>query len=266
MKIILYIFSLLLTIMAACKSNSGGTEKEGKKEVARDYYPDGSIKSETESKGGKANGLMKSFSTDGNLVSVYTFVDGVRQGPAVSYYPGGELEMKMYYNKGQREGTSLWYYKTGELFREIPYREGKVDGIKKSYYKDGKLQAEAPHLKGYPGLGLKEYNIRGELMSDQTKILIKQFNEIKTNRRIILELSLSEPHPETSFYQGDLAEGKYLSEELWPVSVTGGKAEYIISIPATGVLHATYTFTATYPTSNSNFMVISRKYSVSVEN
>jgi hypothetical protein len=260
----LYIFCIILMFTCSCKSRSKTGDTTAGKEIAREYYSDGTIKTETESKNGKANGLMKTFDRDGNISSVYTFVDGVREGPAVSYYPSGELETKMYYSKGFREGITLWYYKTGELFREIPYNAGKVNGIKKSYYKDGKLQAEAPHLNGYPGLGLKEYNSKGQLISDPTKIIVKQINQVAQNKRIILEISLSKAHPETSFYQGDLAENKYLCQELWPIANENGKAEYIISIPPSGILKATYTFSASYPTSNSSIMVLSRNYSVSV--
>lgn len=248
-------------MLASCKSKKDTGSKPG---IAREYYDDGTIKTETESVNGKANGLMKTYDRSGNLNSVYTFKDGIRHGPAVSYYPTGELEMKMYYVDGHREGTTLWYYKSGKLFREVPYKAGKIEGIRKSYYEDGKMMSEAYYSGGYPGLGLKEYNKSGKLMSDGTKILIKQINKLGREGRIIFELRLSENHPGVSFYQGDLTNDQFLNDQLWPLPYENGVAKYIVSIPSSGILNETYTFTASYQSRLNDIMVISQKHHLSI--
>jgi len=264
MRSSLLIFCSILIISLSCKSKSDSKDSDSKVGIAREYYEDGALKSETESVDGKANGLMKTFDRSGNLKSVYTFKDGIRQGPAVSYYSTGELEMKMFYKDGLREGTTLWYYKTGKLFREIPYKKGKIEGIRKSYYQDGKLMAEAPYFDGYPGLGLKEYNKRGGLINNNTKIIIRKIDRAAQEKRIILELSLTETHPEISFFHGDLVDNKFLSQALWPLPYENGKAKYIVSVPSSGVLKENFTFSASYQTRNSNIMVLSKKYYLSV--
>jgi antitoxin component YwqK of YwqJK toxin-antitoxin module len=266
MRVINIFLSGVIILIIACKSHNTSQNSEVNEGIAKEYYSNGTIKSETESRNGKANGLMKNYNSDGDLISVYTFKDGIRQGPAVSYYPGGELNLKMYYNNGLRDGITLWYYKTGELFREIPYKEGKVDGIKKSYYQDGKLMAEAPYLNDYPGVELKEYNNKGKLLVDNTRIIIKEINHLPAERRITLELRLSELHPGTSFYQGELTENKYLNRELWPLPFEDGKSTYVITVPSSGVLNETYSFSASYQTKSSNIRVVSRKYKISIGN
>jgi hypothetical protein len=251
-------------MLGSCKTKKDSGDSDSKPSIAREYHENGAVKTETESVGGKANGLMKTFDISGNLKSVYTFKDGIRQGPAVSYFPTGELEMKMYYNIGHREGTTLWYYKSGKLFREVPYKTGKIEGIRKSYYEDGTLMSEAPYLGGYPGLGLKEYNKKGKLLTDETKIIIKQINQIERERRVIFELRLSENHPQIAFFQGDLTDGKFLNDQLWPLPYENGVAKYIVSIPSTGVLKDTYTFSVSYQSGLNDIMVLSKKHYLSI--
>ncbi len=260
MRLNIYFIACLLLFMVSCKTEKNTVKDDDKTGIVKEYYSNGDIKSETESVNGKANGLMKNYGPDGNLVTVYTFRDGKKQGPAVEYYPDGKLKLKMFYKDGQREGTTIWYYKSGKIFREIPYKEGKIEGIKKSYYETGKIMAEAPYLNDFPGIDLKEYNSKGRLLKDETHIVIKATNRVVAGGSLFLELNLSESHPGTSFFHGELIQGKYMSDALWPLPVKDGKARYTIPLPSSGAKMEAIIFIASYQTNNSNYKVIARKY------
>ena len=265
MRFNIFVFACIVLLAVSCKSDKNAGSSDVKDGVAKEYYPDGMIKSETDSKDGKANGLMKNYDTKGILTTVYTFKDGIRQGPAVEYYTDGKLKLKMFYKDGKRDGVTLWYYKSGKLFRETPYKAGKVEGIKKSYYEDGKLMAEAPYLNDYPGTGLKEYNSKGVLIKDDTRIVIRETNRGASRETITLELSLSESHPGINFYHGEMTNGEYLSGTLWQLPVKDGKSRYSTPIPSKGYKMDPITFIASYETSNSNYRVIAKKYSYSAD-
>jgi hypothetical protein len=253
---------LLLFIPSACTPQ----EKEKKEKLAYEYFPDGKIMTESQTKNGKAHGLLKNYTRGGTLESVYTYNMGLREGPAVMYYPNGQLKAKMMYRDNKREGEARMYYRSGELFRIIPYRDGKIHGIRKSFYKSGQLSSEAPYSRGYPGLGLKEYDRDGNLIKDYPQIRIREINQLAMANRYILRLSLSPSQPGTQFYVGDLEEGKYLHLGLWPVSDKNGTFDYSLTISRGGFLMQTETITAVYETSLSNKAVVSRKINLALDN
>lgn len=257
-------FLLLLSALLAPGCNQQDTGQKDK--LAYEYYPDGKIKTESQTRDGKAHGLLKNFTPGGSLESVYTYEMGLREGPAVIYYPNGQLKAKMNYLDNKREGEARMYYRSGELFRIIPYKEGKIHGIRKSFYKDGKISAEAPYNMGYPGLGLKEYTPDGKLIKDETVLKIEHIDQLALGNRYILRLRLSPPRPRTAFYVGALEQDQYIHLGLWPVSEKNGHADYILTIGKGGYLMETETITAVYNTELSNKRVISRKVNLALDN
>jgi antitoxin component YwqK of YwqJK toxin-antitoxin module len=266
MQIYFKILAGILLLIISCKTYKNTTKEDNKSGISKEFYSNGKIKTETESVNGKANGLMKNYNPDGNLETVYTFRDGKRQGPSVEYYPDGKLRMKLFYKDNKKEGMAIWYYKSGKIFREIPYKEGKIDGIKKSYYEDGKLMAEAPYFNDFPGIDLKEYNSKGILLKNETHIEIKEMNRPVANGTLYLELTLSDSHPGISLFHGELMQGKYLSNELWPLQYKDGKFKYTIPLSSAGAKMEPIIFIASFQTNNSNIRVITRKYTPVVVN
>ena len=263
MKLPYPIFLVLCIFLLSCQSKTGKKIEEG---VAYEYYADGKVKSETQVKDTLAHGLMKNYDRDGNVMSVYTFNMGKQDGPAVSYYPNGNLNLKMYYKDGKREGITQWYYDTGELFRTIPYKNGDINGIKTSYYKDGTIMSEAPFLDDMPGIGLKEYNKKGELLKDDTKIIITEENRLFAENRFTLYISLNNPKPGANYYLGELIEGKYLSPNQWQLPLNDNKGYYNINLEKGKFRMETLIFTVSYKTSKSNYRIISRTYNLAIDN
>lgn len=269
MKDIYYIHCILSIILIAllhsCDSSSAD-EKKTKDNLAYDYYKGGRIKTETEIKDGKAHGLMKHYSPQGTLKSVYTYNSGKKNGPAVSYYPDGVLREKKNYKEGYRHGLSKIYYRSGELYRESSFHMGNIEGIRTTYYKDGTLMANAPFKHGFPGLGLKEYNSSGELLEDKPRIVINPVNRLALENKYILELRLSPAQAGTIFYIGDLKDGKYIHRDLFPIEPENGKAEFTMKLDKGEFRMETLTISAQYKTNKSNYGVVSRKYNLAIDN
>jgi hypothetical protein len=263
MRINIFLAVIISILMISCESKTGKKVDDG---VAREYYSDGVIKSETQVKDTIAHGLRKQYNRDGGLMSVYTFNMGKLDGPAVSYYPNGKIEYKMFYKDGKREGTTLWYYSSGELYRSVPFSGGKINGIKISYYKDGKIMAEAPVRDDLPGIGLKEYNMKGDLLNDDTKIIVDEDNRLFAENLYILNISLSNPKSSVNYYLGELADGKFIGPYQWQLPEKDGVAYYSIRLNKGGFRMETLIITACYKTSKSNYRVISRKYNLAVDN
>lgn len=254
-----------LILIIAC-DHSPEKAKSGKKNLAYEYYENGAIKSEAETKDGKAHGLLKNYTAGGRLESVYTFENGIRNGPAVTYYPNGQAREKKYYLNGQRHGDTKIYYRSGELYRVTPYENGKIEGIRITYYKDGKVMARAPYKNGFPGLGLKEYNMEGELLDNKVEISLSEENKLLTEDRFILYFRLEPSKPGTLFYIGELNEGKYLHEGLWPIEPKNDIARYVVKVHKESFRMETITISAQYRTDKSNYGVVSRKYNLAVDN
>ena len=96
--------------------------------------------------------VEKEYYPNGQLKSVLNYKKGQLEGIALYYYENGVLKERVNYRKGKRERTGTTYYESGKLKEEITYENGvKVnvklfgeDGalISVSAYKDGKLVEE----------------------------------------------------------------------------------------------------------------------------
>jgi antitoxin component YwqK of YwqJK toxin-antitoxin module len=96
--------------------------------------------------------VKKEYYPNGQLKSVLNYKKGQLEGIALYYYENGALKERVNYRKGKRERTGTTYYESGKLKEEITYENGmKVnvklygeDGglISESLYKDGKVVEE----------------------------------------------------------------------------------------------------------------------------
>jgi hypothetical protein len=264
-SILAVFFSILLLASTGCSENNRkkGSEKE---KIAYEKYKDGSIKSESQVKEGKAHGLLKNYTPGGLLESVYTYNMGIKDGPAVEYYPNGQARTKLYYKEGKRHGLARQYYRTGELYRESPYENGKLEGIRKTWYKDGTLMAEAPFKESFAGLGLKEYTKDGELLENSPRLIIEPIDRLAMEDKYILRLKLVPEMPGTIFYIGELKEGKYIHVGLWPLEPVNEFVDYTIKVQKGGFRMEVMTISAQYKTDKSNYGVVSRKFNLAIDN
>lgn len=257
-----FLATLLFLSLFSCQQEKKDSKNEN---VAYEYYPDGSVKIETQVKDTLAHGLMKIYSPGGRLKQVFTYNMGKREGPAVEYYPDGQLRSKSFFKDNKMEGTTRLYYETGELYRETNYKNGVIDGIRKSFYKDGKVLAEAHYRKGYPGLGLKEYDTNGKEIQPEPKIIVTPLNQLALNNKYILLLRLSENQSSTTFYIGDLEDG-FLHEGCWPIQPKDGEARYEIHLNKGSFMMEKLVISAMFTSRKKNIGVVSREYNLAIDN
>jgi antitoxin component YwqK of YwqJK toxin-antitoxin module len=98
--------------------------------------------------GGKREGLWKEYYLDGSLKSEGNYKNDKKTGKWKYYYPNGQLEETGEYENGKPVGKWLWYYPSGKLLREMSYYEGKPDGAFTEYDEDGNVTLKGEYLEG----------------------------------------------------------------------------------------------------------------------
>jgi len=138
----------------------------------KDYYPDGTIRSEgqyaenrqsgtwrfynrdgrIEQTGvfinGRADGLWRWYYDDGSILREEEYFQGRRDGPYREYGPDGSVIVEGEYADGERNGE--WKYSSGDFSEEGKYILGLMDGIWRSYYSDGKPRFKGTYVQGNP--------------------------------------------------------------------------------------------------------------------
>lgn len=150
------------------------------------------------------NGLISSYSSDGKLKTKIQYTNGVKDGISYLYYKDGEtVQLEMTYAKGLREGISKKYYQNGKIYAETSYRNNKMNGIRRLYYTTGKIKAEIPYGFGFPGIGLKEYLMGGDLKPSTSIQFLQKEN--------FIYLETSKPCSKAKFYMGKLIDDHFFN-------------------------------------------------------
>ena len=253
----LYLLLITFTIITGACSNNQKSDnvKNDEKEIAYKKYDNGSIKTEAEVKDGIPHGILKNYTPDGYLESVYTMRDGKREGPSVHYYVNGQLKLRVKYVSNRREGLAEMFYKSGEIYRRMNYKDGKLQGIRKTYYKDGSIMGEAPYKDDFPGLGLKEYDSNGNLIKDEVNLRVTSRRIKGEKGKFIVEAGLSEPRNGVSFFLGELMEGQYLHGGLRKLMPIDGRVKQVVDVHTTDKAR----ISVLYQTNKSNWAVKSKE-------
>ena len=156
-----------------------------KLEVAKEYYPDGKIKSTTLLRNGVREGISMEFSPEGEITQAIEYRNGIKAGEGLvledgsrighwkEYYPEGSLKAEgdydngiktgkwnyyhangkleqtgRYNNKGKPDGIWSWYYDSGQLLREENYYRGKRDGLSEEFDENGTLIEMGEYYEG----------------------------------------------------------------------------------------------------------------------
>ena len=141
------------------------------------------------------------YEKNGTIKSEITIKNKKKNGPAKKYYLTGEVHTLVNYVDNVKEGEAIWYYKNGQPYRVTQYVNGKIEGIRKVYYENGKLQAEIPYKNNEPIEGLKEYNVKGVLITYYPKIVFDTQNNLLVNNKFILICKMSSNSKNVTFFQ-----------------------------------------------------------------
>lgn len=211
------IFSVLLFIFSSC-INQGAKRLE--QQMKEDAEKDSIFV------------IKKPFANDPTKIEYEIPVlkgTNLRHGIQKRYYSHGSLYSEVPYIRNERNGIAYTYYKAFKnespaVWKEQPYVNGKLNGLCKRYYSSGKLQAEYEFKDGLPAIGLKEYTESGEEIS----MPVLTAKSSPTSIYYYVTAQLSKSNNKTTFYIGELIEGKYMPENMKKMQERNGVAEILI--------------------------------------
>ena len=64
---------------------------------------------------GIANGMAKTYSSDGRLLSETPYENGKKNGKHKRYYPNGNVELEKNYKNDKEDGMRISYYENGKM-------------------------------------------------------------------------------------------------------------------------------------------------------
>jgi antitoxin component YwqK of YwqJK toxin-antitoxin module len=235
-------------------------------DVLEEFYPDGSIKSETQVKNGMRNGLTKNFDEKGRIIATAEYVNDTLEGFTINYNPeNGKVTAQALYKNNNQHGPATLYYTDGSLYREMFYVEGRVDSIVKTYWADGKQQAEVFFKKGNPAIGLKEWDKDGNPVQ-HPYIIVKEINRLSAENKFRLKVSLSEKQNDVEFYAGSLIDGKFFDPKSVKLKSIDGETILEYVVPKNKSLKTTVSIIARMRTEYGNTLLINKNYTFSVKN
>ncbi|MEI7662416.1 MAG: toxin-antitoxin system YwqK family antitoxin [Bacteroidota bacterium] len=98
---------------------------------------------------GSRDGYWKDFYADGSLKSEGNYDNGKQVGEWKYYHPNGKIEQTGRFSKqGKLDGRWRWYFETGQLLKEENYRNGFKEGLSSEYDETGRVIEEGEFVNG----------------------------------------------------------------------------------------------------------------------
>lgn len=114
--------------------------------VQKEYYEDGSIKSEIETKKDKKNGKAVWYHQNGNKQIETQYIDDKIDGFFSRWFFNGGIQTTEHYTNGILNGEKKEWNETGSLVLISNYKNGKLNGKFQVFYPDGEIQIEGEYL------------------------------------------------------------------------------------------------------------------------
>jgi len=214
----------------------------------------------------KKSNYIRKYRDDGTLLSVTSVnKEKYAHGVKVNYYEDGKaVHSKVTYNNGRKDGPAIWYYKNGQVFEHTGFKENMRHGVTRKYYKSGKLMAEYTYDYDQVMPGLKEYTEEGDPITDYPDIRVREIDKLKSDNKLVLEISTSDNTRNTRFYQlvkiNEMQSGRsYLDSK-------NGICQLEFYVHPGNVLIKTVEFYAEIPTSLGNFYIVKKQHDINVMN
>ena len=125
---------------------------EGEKEpftgIAKEYYPNGKIETESFYANGKLNGKSITYYENGNLKYEENYKNSKLDGLIKTYFEDGTIRTEIYYKNGELDGLATEYYENGQVYIQESYKDGELDGESFNFNEDGSLRSKAVYKNG----------------------------------------------------------------------------------------------------------------------
>ncbi|MBQ7489662.1 MAG: toxin-antitoxin system YwqK family antitoxin [Bacteroidales bacterium] len=154
---ILRLFTYILPIFVLISSCS---------RTKTEYYPDGTVKSVIHYKGGKENGLMTYYRSDGGKALEVMMKDGKKDGKLTRWYLNGAIEDISYYKNDSLHGPQSLYDMQGHPTLYIEYSNGKKNGAYRSWHQNEMVKEEGGFKDDLYDGDWEYYDNRGVLVGE----------------------------------------------------------------------------------------------------
>ena len=194
--------------------------KNGKKDgFYRKYYENGQLEIETNYKNGERDGLYKEYYESGKIRSEFCYIENEKYGLCKRYYENGKLEDEGSYKEGKKYGFYRSYYENGQINCDEIYKDGKRNGLCRKYYESGQLWEEINRKDEIKDGLCRIYYSNGQLKEEANYKDGKEYGFIK---RYYSNGQLKE---ETNYKEG---KGHNFSKEYYENGQLKYEAEFII--------------------------------------
>ena len=109
--------------------------------VWKNYYDNGSLKSEETYTNGELDGLYKTYHKSGQLDNETFYVKGRREGYTKAYYRNGQVSAEGYYVGNEKNGSWNYYHANGKLDTREFYNNGIINGMDIEYTTSGDISS-----------------------------------------------------------------------------------------------------------------------------
>lgn len=153
----------LLVLLIILLSSSFGYAQD----TIRTYYDEDQtlLKELIPQSGGKAEGLMQVFDTDGKLIFKGFLKNNLRVGKFVELNPEtGDTLRILPYRDGKLEGKSLSYYADGSIRQELYFQNDEIEGEVITFFPNGSIEDITYFSDGLPHGESKQYDTNGNLI------------------------------------------------------------------------------------------------------
>lgn len=131
MKLEKFLIAVLLVGSACAKVKD---DDKVKVEVIREFYPDGKLKLETETRDSVRWGRATEYYENGSVKAKYNFVKGEVDGIYRLFYPDGQVMGVENISKGLLHGDFIYYYWSGNKKASGKYYKGDRVGMHYEYF------------------------------------------------------------------------------------------------------------------------------------
>ena len=132
-------YLIILLILSACVHREEHVVKSGNTTIEREYFENGNIKYESSYKFGKLNGISRSWTRDGKIISSIEYKNDLLYGKWETYYPSnGMVKNSINYLNGKKNGKEIWYHQNGQKQSEVYYDNDIISSDIQRWDENGK--------------------------------------------------------------------------------------------------------------------------------
>lgn len=135
-----YQISILLMLSVLTLSGCSRTEKE--------YFPDGSLKSEINLRNGKYHGEARYYYENGSPMMTCSYRNGQLDGTLMRYFQSGFRKEQQTYRDGKLNGPARVWDRFSHLIQEMNYANGKPEGTFQEWYPNRILKVDGRFRDG----------------------------------------------------------------------------------------------------------------------